>query len=569
MRYSKLFGKTQKNAKEFDSVNATLLLKGGFIDQTMAGVYTFLPLGLRVLSKIETIVREEINKISSELLMPSIVPKSLWERTGRLATVDVLFKVSPANVPSEEKNKAEYILSATHEEVVTPLGKKFYPSYKDLPFSTYQIQTKFRNEPRPKAGLLRCREFRMKDLYSFHASKEDLDRYYEIVKDAYWKIFERLGLKGDTHIALASGGDFTEDYSHEFQTICEAGEDTIFIARKATIAFNREVAPSKAPPLKDGGETLQPFKEVEGKGIIGVEALAEYLHIPVEKTTKTLLFENEKGEVIAAAVRGGYDVNEEKLRKVSAAKTLKLASAHVVRKMTQAEIGYAGLLNLPPEVKVFMDESLEGRQNFECGANKTDYHVINVNFDRDIPRPKQFYDIKTAKPGDLYPETGEAYAVVRAAEVGNIFPLMTKFTEVFDYSFTDEAGDKKAVIMGCFGLGTSRVMGVLVEKFHDEQGIVWPRQVAPFLVYLIGLNKSAEDVYKTLINSGIEVLLDDRENVSAGEKFADADLIGIPVRLVVSPKTGDKIEWKERTAKHGELLSFAEVTQRLEKLKTT
>ncbi|MBI1869383.1 proline--tRNA ligase, partial [Candidatus Gottesmanbacteria bacterium] len=364
MRYSQLFGKTNKSAKQLASINATLLQKAGFVDQTMAGVYSFLPLGLRVLAKIENIIRQEMNKIASEAFLPSIVPLALWQQTGRLSTVDVLLKTVPANKHSAEKNAGEYILNSTHEEVITPIAQKFNGSYKDFPFAVYQIQSKFRNEPRAKSGLLRCREFRMKDLYSFHTSEEDLKRYYEIVKDTYWKVFQRLGLAQDTYLTMASGGDFSDDYSHEFQTICATGEDTIFHAEKAKSTFNREVAPSQAEKVVSR-EAMKPCEDVFGQGIIGVGELATFLKIPLGQTTKTLIFVTDGQDLVAAAVRGGYDVNEEKLKKVLGCKSIKLASSEQVKQATGAEVGYAGLINLPQTVKVIMDESLKGRVNFE------------------------------------------------------------------------------------------------------------------------------------------------------------------------------------------------------------
>jgi prolyl-tRNA synthetase len=563
MRYSKLFGKTNRTAKEYESVNATLLIKGGFIDQVMSGVYTYLPLGLRVLAKIENIVRGEMDKIGNQIFMPAIVPLQLWRDTKRLDSVDVLFKVCGANEKSRKKNKAEYVLNSTHEEVVTPLAKKFSFSYKDFPFAVYQIQTKFRNEPRAKSGLMRGREFRMKDLYSFHKSEDDLMRYYnDEAIPAYKNIFEKLGLGEDTVIVLASGGDFTKAHSHEFQTICETGEDTLFFSKEEGVYYNKEIAPAKAPAVKYKDEEMGEKEEVLGEGIIGVEELAKLLNIPIEKTTKTLLFETDEGKIIAAAVRGGYDVNEEKLKKAVECKSLELASEDKVRQVTGAEVGYAGVLNLLESVEVFMDDSMEGRINFETGANRTNYHTINVNFERDLPTPTKFYDIKMAKKGDISPKTGEVYQIMRASEVGNIFPLNIKFSDALDYKYTDESGGKSLVYMGCYGLGTSRVMGVLVEKFHDEKGIVWPDAIAPFHVHLVDLGGDGEGVYKTLVENGVEVLWDDRENASAGAKFADADLIGCPVRLVVSERNGDKVEWKYRNKKESELLSLEEVLER-------
>jgi prolyl-tRNA synthetase len=570
MLYSKLFGKTKKDSKKYDSANATFLQKGGFIDQVMAGVYTYLPLGLRVLNKIENIIREEMNKIGNEVFMPSLAPQSAWERTGRLGTVDILMKTTAANKFAEAKNDAEYVLNPTHEEVVTPLGQKFNLSYKDFPFALYQIQTKFRNEPRVKSGLLRGREFRMKDLYSFHTTIEDFKKYYEISKKVYFKVFERLGLKDDTVIVLASGGSFTDDYSHEFQTFCETGEDVIFFSEGKNVYYNREVAPSIAPKIIENDKSMKPKNDVLGKGIIGVQELADYLQIPVEKTTKTLIFETDDNRIIAAAVRGGYDVNEDKLRKIAKCKALKLASPEIVKKVTGAEVGYAGILNLPKDVQIYIDESVNDRLNFECGANKTDYHSINVNFGRDLPLPKEFYDIKVAQDGDLDPETNEKYQVKKAAEIGNIFPLYTKFTDSFDYKYTDQDGKQKPIYMGCYGIGPSRIMGVIVEKFHDERGVVWPESVAPFQIHLIGLDLKDESiklkvnkVYKVLQENNIEVLFDDRADATAGNKFSDADLIGIPVRLVVSKRTGEKIEYKRRNEKEATVISLEEVLKKI------
>ena len=551
---------------EYDSINAKYLIQAGFIDQTMSGVYTYLPLGLRVLNKIEQIIREEMNTIGQEVLMPSLSPKSLWERTGRLEKIDSLFKVFGANVLSQKKNDAEYILNPTHEEILMPIAKKYFYSYKDFPFAIYQIQSKFRNEPRAKSGLMRGREFRMKDLYSFHAIEEDFRAYYENAKKVYMKVFQRLGLGDSTVIAMASGGIFTDDYSHEFQTICDSGEDTIFYIKSKDIYYNREVAPSQAPKVTDHDKDMLPRQDIEGKGIIGVEELAGYLKIPVEKTTKTLLYETDKGEIIAAAVRGGYDINEEKLRKIVSCKSLTLASRSKVKKVTGAEVGYAGLLNLPEDVRIYMDESMQNRLNFEMGANQTNYHSINVNFDRDLPTPNKFYDFKLAKEGDFYPETGEKYEVYRAAEVGNIFPLGTRFADQFNYYYLDRDGKQKQIVMGCYGIGPSRIMGVLVEKFHDEKGIIWPENVSPFQVHLIGLdlkdsevNRQVEDAYNKLIRNKVEVLYDDREDVSAGEKFTDADLIGIPHRVVVSKRTAGRIECKRRGESESKILSLEEL----------
>jgi len=385
MKMSKMGVRPEKTSpRDAESINHKLLVQAGFIHQEMAGVYSFLPLGLRVLNKIESIVRKHMDEIGSELLMPALSPKEYWRATGRLETIDVLFKACAANEVSLAKSDSEYILCPTHEDVVTPLIQLYNPSYKDLPITVYQIQTKFRNEPRAKSGLLRCREFRMKDLYSFHADEADLKKFYEEAKRVYMDIFNEIGIGDDTVVALASGGDFTKDYSHEFQTRCDNGEDTIYFDKTTKIAYNKEVKP----------------------------------------------------------------------------------------------------------------EGADGNPNFE---------------------------------------------VYSASEVGNIFPLGTKYSKAYGYEYTDKDGSKKPVVMGSYGLGTSRLMGVLVEKFHDDKGIIWPKNVAPFTVHLIDLQQTdeAQKCYNELKKGGSDVLWDDRD-LSAGEKFANADLIGCPVRVVISKRSLDQ-----------------------------
>ncbi len=570
MKYSKLFGKTRKNSKELASKNATLLIRGGFIDQLMSGAYTFLPLGKRVLFKIENLIREEMDKIGQEILMTNLSPIENWRQSGRLDTVDVLLKAVPANENSADRHQAEYIINPTNEDVVTPLVRDLATSYKDFPLAVYHIQTKFRNEPRAKSGLLRGREFRMKDLYSFHLSLDDFKSYYEESKKAYWAVFDRLNLSDRTVMAAASGGDFTEEFSHEFQTKCDAGEDLIFEVPSTGECFNKEVAPARAPKIDQNEECLS-LEEVAGEGVIGVEALSAQMGIEPWQTTKTLFFQNESGEMIAAVVRGDREIDEGKLAKVlgiSLAK-LKLASEHLVKKMTSAEVGYAGLLNLSSEVRVVVDESCQKLVNFEMGGNKTGFHFKNVNWGRDIEAPAQFYDIKVAADGDLYPETGEPYNVFKACEVGNIFPLMTKFSDAFGMQITGEDGKLQPVIMGCYGIGSTRVMGVLAEIFGDQNGVAWPEAVAPYKYHIITIAKSeqddayqrSEDLYKKLTERGDEVLWDERLSVRPGEKFADADLIGCPIRLVVSPKTleSDSVELKLRAESDSKLIKFSEV----------
>jgi len=569
MKFSKLHAIPQKSSKTEASINASLLIKGGFINQVMAGVYTFLPLGLRVLNKIESIVREEMDTVGREILMSALAPQAAWEQTGRLNTVDVLMKTTGANALSLQKNTSEYILNCTHEDVITGLVKNYASSYRDLPVALYQIQNKFRNEARAKSGLLRCREFRMKDLYSFHASKEDFQTFYEAIKLVYLKIFEKLGLGETTVITLASGGDFTKDYSHEFQTKCINGEDLVFHAVKENIYYNKEVTPCLAPTVIQD-ESQKPAQKIHTPGAKTMEQLVPMLKIAKEKCVKTIIYQAADGEVVAVALRGDREVDEGKLSKILD-KKLKLATPQTILEATGAEVGYAGVLDLKPNVRLIADDSTAPLVNFESGANQTDYHWLNLNWDRDLKKPSKFYDVKVTKPGDIDPQTQKPYPYFKASEVGNIFPLGNKFPDAFNYTYTSNNGQIKPVFMGSYGIGTSRLMGVLVEIFHDQKGIVWPKAVAPYQVHLVSLGQvgdKAEMLYKKLRATNIEVLWDDRD-ISAGAKFADADLIGCPVRLVVSNKTGDNVEWKERSKTEIEMLNISQVIERLIDAKTT
>lgn len=546
MRLSQLFTKTSKEAvADASSRNADLLTRAGFIDKTMAGVYAYLPLGVRVLWNIERILREEMDAIGNEVFLPSIAPTAAWEKTGRLDSVNVLFQATPANPASKKHNDARYVLNSTHEEVITPILQRFVKSYKDLPCAAYQIQSKFRNEPRAKSGIMRGREFRMKDLYSFHRSEEDMMEYFlHKAIPAYTTFFERVGLGDKTVIALASGGDFSKEPSREFQTRCDNGEDHIFHVSGSDTYYNRELAPAKAKAWNNADEPMQPLQHVVGEGIVGVEELSKFLKIEVERTTKTMLFQADDA-VVAVAVRGEYDVNEGKVREILGCKTLTLASAETVKRVTKADVGYAGPLGLPKDVRVLWDESCAGRRNFECGANKTNEHSINVNFGRDIPEPEAFFDLKTAREGDADPVTGQDYEVFRASEVGNVFTLYTKFSDAFGFTFADEDGSAKPVYMGCYGIGTTRVMGVLAEVCSDESGLRWPEAVAPAKYHIVALAKQrtdeafvkAEELYAHLMQRGVACVFDDRIEQSAGSRLADADLIGIPYRMLVSAKS--------------------------------
>lgn len=561
MKYSKLFPKTIKQTPQGATLAShKLLYQAGYIRESTAGRYYLLPLAMRVFQKIQKIIKEEMDATGAqEMVTPVLHPMSLWAETNRNASVG--FEL----MSIKDRSEFEFVLGGTAEEMLVDLVRKFQISYKDLPFNLYQFSTKFRDEMRARGGLLRVREFVMKDAYSFHATEEDFKKEYKVMENTYSKIFARMGLK--TAVVESDNGYIGGEYCHEFVVESEAGESK-FLTDEAGYNAHEDVA-KFIFENQTTDEKMKPYEEVLGKGIIGAPELAEYLNIPVEKTTKTILFETEKGEVVAAAVRGDFDINEVKLLHAVGCYTLKLASEETVKKVTGAEVGYAGLINLPKEVKIFVDESCSNRTNFEMGANKTDYHSINVNFGRDLPNPKQFYDFKLAKGGYEGPN-GKKLISKKGIEVGNIFQLGHHYSsKMTGAHFIDEKGQPQPYYMGCYGIGLARTLATIVEVSNDEKGIIWPEPVAPFQVHLVGLDledaeiqKKVEEVYKRLDAAGIEVLYDDR-NARAGEKFADADLIGIPYRVVVSKKTGDKLEIKKRAEKDTEFITIEELLKKL------
>jgi len=564
MKQSKLFTKTLKTAPADEvSKNAQLLIRAGYVHKEMAGVYSYLPLGFRVLEKIKSIVREEMEKIDSqEIIMSGLQNKKIWEKTKRWSdeVVDVWFK-------SKLNAGGEVGFGWSHEEPITNMMINHINSYKDMPVSVFQFQTKLRNEVRAKSGIMRGREFVMKDMYSYCKSKEELEEYYQSAIVAYNNVYERIGLGKDTHVVFADGGAFTE-FSHEFQTLSEIGEDLIFKVPNEDKYLNQEIVKLKIETFQDKNEEQKEMEEVFGEGMIGVETLAEFLKINVEKTTKTILFQTDDERIVAAAIRGDRDIDESKLKKIVGATGIVLADEKTVKEITGAKVGYAGMLNLPDEVIKIWDYSTEGRINFEMGANKTNYHNINVNFDRDVEKPERFYDIAEAKDGDIHPESGKKYRTFKATEVGNIFNFGQEKAKDMGLYFKDENGENKAVWLGSYGIGITRVMGLIVEKFADEKGIIWPESIAPFQVHLIniGEDEKAQEFYDKLQKENIEVLWDDRDK-RPGEKFADSDLIGIPNRVVISPKTLEKggVEFKKRNSDEVEIISFEELIKKIKK----
>lgn len=531
--------KTLKSSPKIsDNKSTSILLQAWFIRQTMAGVYNYTTLWLKVLRNIEKIVREEMdNYWASELYMSALSPKDVWDKTGRW-DIEEYFKL-----PTYDEKY--YRLNPTHEEIVVPLMDEFINSYKDSNTCVYQIQTKFRNEKRAKSGLLRWREFIMKDAYSFHINQKDFENYYEWMKKVYLKIFDKLWLWKDTYIALADGWVFTEKFSHEFQTLLPIWEDIIYIDEKAWISFNQEVCPSKVWTENVQDEKLLEKQDIShGDDVIWVEALEKFLWVPAIKATKTMFYETDKGEFIVASLRWDYEINEIKLRKIIWCKTLTFASEQRVKEVIWTRNGFAWIVNLPKSwITLYIDDSVETMTNFETWTNKDGYHSINVNFWRDLEKPKKFYDFKDAKEWDYNPETWNKFIVKKACEVWNIFPLETKFSNPFGLKMLDENNKEQNVIMWCYGIWVSRLMWVIAEYYMSENTILWPESVAPADYYIIviweeNLEKSLEIAIK-LEKEWKSVILDDRmwKKVWFWQKAWDCELFWIPNRIVISPKT--------------------------------
>ncbi len=565
MRQSRLFGKTLREApRDAQTAAHALMLRAGFMEQLSAGVYVYLPLLHRTLSKLSQIVREEMEASGAvELLMPALQPRELWEESGRWERYTAIDGIMFA---FKDRRGATNCLGPTHEEIITDVLRREIKSYKDLPKCAFQIQTKFRDEIRPRFGLMRAREFTMKDAYSFDADQTGFEASYEAMRKAYHRICERIGFR--YRAVEADSGAIGGSRSQEFVVLADTGEDTILFCDRCDYAANQERAESRLQEFPQDPEP-KPMEAVFGEGLIGVEPLAKFLNIPVWKTTKTLIYEADD-KVVAVAVRGDCDVNEIKVANFLGCKRLRLAPSGTIKELTGAEVGYAGLIGLPPSVRIIADRAVGNRVNFECGANKTNYHNINVNFGRDLPTP-EYGEYKVANAGQGCPRCAGTLQAARGIEVGHIFELGTKYSEAMNCRFLDAQGKSQPVVMGCYGIGITRMAAAWVEQNHDDKGIIWSPQIAPFEAHLIGLNledplvkAEAEKVYKDLQAAGVDVLFDDR-SARAGEKFSDADLIGIPARVTISKRALEqqKLEFKSRREAKAQLLAFDEVRERI------
>ena len=561
MRFSKLFGKTLKEIpSEADTLSHQLLLRTGMIQQVAAGVYSYLPLGWRVLRKIEQIIREEMDKAGGqELMLPTLQPFELWQETGRYPSFGkTLFTVT-------DRREHTLVLGPTHEEIITDLVRRYVQSYRDLPLLLYQIQNKFRDEPRPRGGLLRVREFIMKDLYSFHIDEADLDRCYQVMIQAYKNIYSRCGLP--SVIVEADSGAIGGKESHEFMLITETGEDEIVYCSNCDYAANIEKARSVKPKLET--KTPLPIEEISTPNIKTIEEVANFVGVPASQTLKAVFYSAD-AELAFVVIRGDIDVNETKLKNLMKCTELRLA--------TETEVKAAGLVagSASPvgikEIKIVADDSINLGSNFIAGANKPDTHLKNVNYPRDF-KIDLMADIAIARPGDDCPNCNGKLQSSHGIEVGHVFKLGIFYSDKMGASFLDQNGKSHPIIMGTYGIGLGRLLAAAVEQNHDDKGIIWPAAIAPYHVYLCPLRienpeitETAEKLYQDLTDENVEVLFDDR-NESPGIKFNDADLLGIPLRLTISPRTmeSQSVEVKWRQEKQTELLPLEGITNTIKK----
>lgn len=565
MRYSKLFPKTEKNASsEASNSSYQLLYRGGFIREASAGRYYFLPLGIRVQQKIVALIKKEMDKAEAqEMIAPALHSLQLWKETNRTNTAGFeLMRI-------KDRHGAEFALGGTAEEMFVDLIRKFQISYKDLPLNLYQFSSKFRDELRVRGGLLRVREFMMKDAYSFDVSEQEFKKEYEKMWKTYKKIFDRLGL--NTIVVESDNGYIGGDYCHEFVVESEAGESKFLVTEDGKYAAHEDVAVFHKED-KNTDEELKDLKEVEAVRGTTMEDGVTFHTMPLWQQIKDVMFVDEKGRFILAIIRGDFDVNEFKLMHLTGSLSLRRATEDEIRNTLHSEPGFispVGIkkdLDASVELIIVADDSLRTIHNAYGGANQKNKDLLNMNIDRDYQADIEG-DIALGKNGHISTDGKQTLQEKKGIEVGNIFQLGYHYTKKMQgANFIDENGNEKPYYMGAYGIGIGRTLATIVEEYHDEKGILWPENIAPYKVHLIGLNledndvkMQAEQIYDDLMKSEIECLFDDRENVSAGEKFADADLIGIPYRLVVSRRTEGKVEVKKRNDKESKLIPISNI----------
>jgi len=563
LRSSQLFYPTLREVpSEAEVISHQLLLRAGFIRKASGGVYTYLPLAYRVIKKIENIVREEMDRAGGqEVLMPIMQPAELWQKSGRWEVYgDEMFRL-------QDRHKRYFALGPTHEEIITTLVDGDVHSYRDLPLLLYQIQNKYRDEIRPRFGLMRGREFVMKDLYSFDIDDEGLDVSYQKMYHAYNQIFTRLGLK--YRVVEADSGAIGGNESHEFMVLADSGEAEIVYCDNCDYAANVEKAVCIAEKAETGGNLL-PLEKIHTPGQRTIQDLTDFLKVGKDEQIKTLMYDAD-GELIAAILRGDRELNEIKLKNALGCNELVMANEEDVRRSSGAGFGSLGPVGM--NIKIYADLEVVAMKNFTCGANIDDYHYKNVNLGRDFV-PEAILDIRNAVAGDPCPLCQAELKMLRGIEVGHIFKLGTKYSDVMGATFRNQNGQSCPFVMGCYGIGISRTMAAAVEQNSDENGIIWPIPIAPYHVIVVPVNSNNEDqmqsansIYKILEQEGLEVILDDRDE-RAGVKFKDADLIGIPVRITIGPKAlqENKVEVKKRWEKEVELVEIDKVKERVLKI---
>ncbi len=560
MRYSQYFLPTLKETPgDAEVVSHQLMSRAGMIRKVAAGIYDYLPLGLRVIRKVENIVREEMNKAGAiEILMPAVCPADLWEQSGRWQ------QYGKELLRLKDRKETEFCIGPTHEEVVTEIVRGTVNSYRQLPVNLYQIQTKFRDEVRPRFGLMRGREFIMKDAYSFDATDEGANASYEKMRKAYCRIFERCGLK--YRMVEADSGAIGGSFSHEFMVLADTGEDVVISCESCEYSANIE----KAVVIDKGEMSQAPMNEVERvvtKGAHSVADVSVMLDLKPSQIVKTMLVIVDD-EPVAVLIRGDHELNEAKVKNLLGASVVELATPEQIAKATGGPVGFSGPIGL--KIPLYADNAVKYMRNMGVGGNEKDIHLEGVNLERDF-QVKQFADLRNAVDGDTCPHCGGRYSNTRGIEVGHIFKLGTKYSEAMKATFLDADGVAKEIIMGCYGIGIGRTAAAAIEQNHDENGIIWPMPLAPFQVIVTMLNPKDEEVfaageklYQDLLAEGIEVLLDDRDE-RPGSKFKDADLLGIPLRVNVGARglKEQSFELQERRAGERVMLPIEGAAQKV------
>ena len=579
MRASKyLIATVKETPSDAEIVSHQLMLRAGLIRKLASGLYTWLPLGLRVLQKVSQIVREEMNKSGAmEVSMPVVQPSELWEESGRWQGM------GPELLRFQDRHGRDFCLGPTHEEVITDLVRNEYSSYRQLPANLYQIQTKFRDERRPRFGVMRSREFIMKDAYSFHTSQECLNETYAVMHQTYCNIFDRLGL--NYRPVIADSGSIGGSTSHEFHVLADSGEDEIVFSSESEYAANIELAVG-TPAAADVGANEDPKNReiVDTADASTIDEVADKLGIAPQRILKTLFVHaaNDEGErsnqIVALMLRGDQELNETKASKINGlASPLEFADDEVILKQVGGPVGSLGPVGLSERgIRCIADNSTSDMHNFVCGANEAQRHFINANWDDDCS-PDAVMDIRKVREGDISPDGKGTLSIKRGIEVGHIFQLGTKYSEALNATVLDENGKSVVMPMGCYGIGVTRVVAACIEQNNDAQGIIWPDAIAPFHLVIVQLDahksdqvvEIADSLYQQAEELGVEVLLDDRDKkTSPGVKFADSELMGIPHRLVVSPRSlaDGVIEYKSRIGAEKQLINKDEIASFLQKL---